>query len=69
LSGVKGAGREARLCYQGHVLMENRHGLAVDGCLTAANGYGERAAGLEMIGTVAGSERITLAARRYADCV
>src|SRR5207245_5336606 len=30
----KGARREAKLCYQGHVLMENRHGLAVDGCLT-----------------------------------
>ena len=30
--------------------MENRHGLAVDGCLTAANGYGERAAALDMIG-------------------
>src|SRR5206468_5176467 len=28
----KGARREAKLCYQGHVLMENRHGLAVDGC-------------------------------------
>ncbi len=44
----KGAGRAATLCYQGHVLMENRHGLAVEGCLTAANGYGERAAALAM---------------------
>jgi hypothetical protein len=44
----KGNGREATLCYQGHVLIENRHGLAVDGCLTAANGYGERAAALAM---------------------
>ena len=46
----KGPGREAKLCYQGHVLMENRHGLAVDGRLTPANGYGERAAALEMVG-------------------
>jgi len=30
--------------------MENRHGLAVDGCLTPANGYGERAAALDMVG-------------------
>jgi len=52
----KGDRREATLCYQGHVLMENRHGLAVDGCLTAANGYGERAA-LEMVGPVAASRR------------
>src|SRR5207249_2643495 len=27
----KGARREAKLCYQGHVLMENRHGLAAAG--------------------------------------
>jgi transposase len=27
----KAAGREARLCYMGHVTMENRHGLAVAG--------------------------------------
>src|SRR3989442_4927719 len=40
----KGARREAKLCYQGHVLMENRHGLAVDGCPTPAKGCGEPAA-------------------------
>ena len=27
----KGNGQESRLCYMGHVLMENRHGLAVLG--------------------------------------
>lgn len=63
----KGDGREAKLCYQGHVLMENRHGLAVDGCLTAADGYGERAAALEMIGPVAGSQRVTLGADKAYD--
>jgi Transposase DDE domain len=63
----KGAGREAKLCYQGHVLMENRHGLAVDGCLTAANGYGERAAALEMMGPVAESQRVTLGADKAYD--
>src|SRR5438128_1398949 len=63
----KGARREAKLCYQGHVLMENRHGLAVDGCLTPANGYGERAAALEMVGPVAMSRRITLAADKGYD--
>ena len=31
----KGAGREARLCFMGHALMENRNGLMVDGCLAA----------------------------------
>ena len=50
----KAPGAKAKLCYQGHVLMENRHGLAVDGCLTPANGYGERAAALAMIGPLGG---------------
>jgi transposase len=63
----KGAGREATLCYQGHVLMANRHGLAVDGCLTAANGYGERAAALDMIGPWAESRRVTLGADKAYD--
>lgn len=30
----KGAGREAKLCFLGHALMENRNGLVVDACLT-----------------------------------
>src|ERR1700704_3520776 len=36
----KAAGREARLCYMGHVTMENRHGLAVAGGVTKADGTG-----------------------------
>jgi len=63
----KGEGREAKLCYQGHVLMENRHGLAVDGCLTTATGYGERAAALAMIGPVAETRRVTLGADKGYD--
>jgi len=38
----KGKGREARLSYHGHVLMENRHGFAVDTCVTQATGTAER---------------------------
>ena len=45
----KGAGREARLCFMGHALMENRNGLVVDGCLTQATGHAERTAALHMI--------------------
>ncbi len=33
----------------GHALMENRHGLVVDACLTEANGHAERIAALAMI--------------------
>ena len=38
----KGKGKEARLCFAGHVLMENRAGLAVDVQVTAATGRAER---------------------------
>jgi transposase len=40
----KAAGREAKLSYMGHVTMENRHGLAVAGTVTHANGTAERRA-------------------------
>ena len=45
----QGPGREARLCYMGHLLTENRHGLVVDVALTEANGYAEREAALAMV--------------------
>ena len=45
----KGDGQPARLCYIGHTLMENRHGLAVDGALSLATGTAEREAALEML--------------------
>src|SRR5947208_15778875 len=40
----KAAGREAKLCYMGHATMENRHGLAVAGMVTLADGTAERRA-------------------------
>ena len=45
----KGAGKEAKLCFIGHGLMENRSGLLVDACLTPADGHAERVAALQMI--------------------
>ncbi len=45
----KGKQQEARLCYLGHVLTENRHGLVVDVELTEADGYAEREAALAML--------------------
>jgi len=45
----KGNGKESRLCYMGHALMENRNGLVVDGCLSRASGTAEREAALEML--------------------
>ena len=45
----KGPGREAKLCFIGHALMENRHGLFVDTRLTRVSGHAERLAALDMI--------------------
>ena len=45
----KGPGMEAKLCYIGHGLMENRSGLIVDTRLTLVSGHAERLAALEMI--------------------
>jgi len=45
----KGSGREARLCFMGHALMENRNGLIVDAVTTRASGYAERLAAIALI--------------------
>jgi len=45
----KGKGKEAKLSFMGHGLMENRHGLLVNAYLTKATGYAERIAALHMI--------------------
>ena len=42
----KGDGKEAKLCFMGHALMENRHGLVVDAGLTPGDGHAERVAAL-----------------------
>ena len=42
----EGPGKEAKLCFIGHGLMENRSGLLVDACLTQADGHAERVAAL-----------------------
>ena len=44
----KGRGKEARLAYMAHALMENRHGLIADFELTLATGTAEREAALSM---------------------
>jgi transposase len=57
----KGDGQESRLCYMGHVLMENRNGLAVTGDVTQATGTAERATALDLIdGHRPGKRRITV---------
>ena len=63
----KGPGKEAKLSYAGHVLMENRHGLAVDGCVTQATGRAEVEAGLELVEGIEGWGRVTLGADKGYD--
>src|SRR5205814_8721651 len=46
----KGAGKEAKLAYAGHVLLDNRHGLVANVCVTAATGTAEREAALLLLG-------------------
>jgi transposase len=45
----KGPGKEAKLAYLGHVLLDNRHGLVANVCVTAATGTAEREAALELL--------------------
>jgi transposase len=40
----KGHGKEAKLSYAGHVLLDNRHGLVANVCVTPATGTAEREA-------------------------
>jgi transposase len=65
----KGRGKEAKLCFMGHALMENRHGLVVQADATEANGTAERKAALEMIdGHAPGtSNQLTLGADKAYD--
>ena len=64
----KGPGMEAKLCFIGHGLMENRSGLIVDTRLTRTSGHAERLAALDMIEPLADRSRaITLGADRGYD--
>jgi transposase len=63
----KAVGREARLGYLGHVLMEHRSGLVVNAMVTPADGHGERDAALVMVAAIPGRHRITVAGDKAYD--
>jgi transposase len=65
----KGDGQASRLCYMGHALMENRHGLAVGADVTHATGTAERDAGLALVKRQrrGSARRITLGADKAYD--
>ncbi len=64
----KGKGKEAKLSYSAHALMENRNGLLVDFRVDEANGTAERLVALEMLhDNVLRSGRITVAGDKGYD--
>ena len=63
----KATGQEAKLCYLGHLLMENRNGLVVDTQLTQATGRAEREAALAMVEKLPGWRPLTLGADKAYD--
>jgi len=63
----KGKGREAKLCYQGHLLMENRHGLVVDARISVASGTAERETAVDMVRALSGTHRVTVGADKGYD--
>lgn len=63
----KGLGKEARLCFMGHLLSENRNGLVVRATLSRASGTAEREAALSMLQAVPGNHRITIGADKNYD--
>src|SRR4029077_14039134 len=60
----KSGGSEARLCYRGHLLTEDRHGLVVDTRLTVSTGTAERDAAIEMLKQKPAGRRVTLGGDR-----
>jgi transposase len=62
----KGQGQPAVLGYLGHVLMENRHGLVIDACVTPATGTAEREAALSMLAALP-DRRATVGADKLFD--
>jgi DDE family transposase len=63
----KTRGAEARLCYLGHVITENRKGLIVDTRLTLATGRRSAMRPLEMLKQKPAGQRVTLAGDRGYD--
>lgn len=64
----KGRGQETKLCFSGHILMENRSGLILDVLVTQASGTAERDAALVLLDRRKGPrKRVTLGADKGYD--
>src|SRR4029077_8478150 len=63
----KSSGQPSRLCYMGHLLIENRHGLIVDVRTTHATGRAEREAAEALVAAAARGRRVTLGSDKAYD--
>lgn len=63
----KGSGKEAKLCFMGHVITENRTGLVVATETTLATGTAEREASVRMMERVKRARRSTLGGDKNYD--
>lgn len=63
----KGHGKESKLSYGGHVLMENRNGLVADVEVLQAHGTAERDAALVMMESIPGNQPVTVGADKGYD--
>lgn len=63
----KGKGKEAKLSYNGNLLIENRNGLIVDAEVWEANGTAERDAALAMLEQIAGDGQVTVGGDKNYD--
>lgn len=67
LLSKKGKGKEAKLNYCGHLLMENRNGLVIDASVTQATGTAERDAGVVFASKIGLGHRATMGADKAYD--
>src|SRR3989449_2313714 len=63
----KGKGKEAKLSYNGNLLVENRHGLIVNTEVFEANGTAERDAALVMLEQITGTKQVTVGGDKAYD--
>ena len=63
----KGKGKEAKLSYNGNLLVENRHGLIVNTQVFEANGTAERDAALVMLEQIPGTKPVTVGGDKAYD--
>jgi transposase len=63
----KGKGKEAKLSYNGNLLVENRHGLIVNTEVFEANGTAERDAALVMLEQISGTKQVTVGGDKAYD--